>query len=144
MKKKVNNISKTLKHKDVILFDGYCNLCSWSVQFIIKRDKNDYFRFASLQSTVSSQLLNQFDLPDNFDQSVVLIEDTSIYFKSDAALRIAKKLRHLWPLLYLFRIVPRPLRDNMYSFIANHRFKWFGKKDSCYMPNEDLSYKFLV
>lgn len=144
MKKKVNNITQTLENKGVILFDGYCTLCSWSVQFIIKRDKQDYFRFASLQSEIGKSLIHQFGIPEDFDQSVVLIKDNSIYFKSEAVLRITKRLRHLWPFLYVFIIIPKLIRDGIYSFIAKNRFRWFGKKDSCYMPEEDLSYKFLA
>lgn len=129
--------------KGIILFDGYCNLCSWSVHFIIKRDAQDHFRFASLQSETGNYFLKKFKISGDFDQSVVLVEGNAIYFESDAALQTAKRLRHLWPLLYILILLPKPTRDTIYRFIAKNRFKWFGKKDSCYMPREDLSYKFL-
>lgn len=141
--KNSNNPLEKYKNKGIVLFDGYCNLCSWSVQFVIKRDTKDYFRFVSLQSESAKQLLNQFSLPTSFDSSLVLIEHRSIYFKSDAALNIARKLRHLWPGLYFFIIMPKAIRDEMYSLIAKNRFKWFGKKDECYLPKKDVSYKFL-
>lgn len=140
---KNSSIKDLDRKKGIILFDGYCNLCSWSVHFIIKRDVKDHFRFASLQSDVSYQLLSKLKVSGDFNQSVVLVEGNSVYFESNAALQITKRLRHLWPLLYILIIIPRPIRDTIYRFIAKNRYKWFGKKNSCYMPIEDLSYKFL-
>jgi len=129
--------------KGIILFDGYCNLCSWSVHFIIKRDVQDHFRFGSLQSETGSYFLKKFKLADNFNQSVALIEDEAIYFKSDAALRIAKRLRHCWPILFILIVIPTSIRDSVYDFIAKNRFNWFGRKETCFVPKKDFSYKFL-
>lgn len=143
MKKKVNNLNETIKNKGVILFDGYCNLCSWSVRFIIKRDQRDYFRFASLQSTIAKQILKDFDLPPEYDQSVILIQHHKIYFKSDAALQISKSLKGFWKYLYYFVYLPKKLRDLLYMIIAKYRYKLFGKKESCFVPDESLDYKFL-
>ena len=131
------------KNKGLVLFDGYCNLCSWSVQFIIKRDRTDYFRFASLQSEISKDILSKFDLPEDFEESVILIQGESIYFKSDAALRIVRNLNRHWKYFYYFIYLPKFIRDFAYNFIAKKRYKWFGKKDVCFVPVEDLSYKFL-
>ena len=131
------------EYKKIILFDGFCNLCSWSVNFIIKREKKDIFRFASLQSETGKHILIKFKLPEDFDKSIVLVENNSVYFKSDAALRIAKDLRSAWPLFYSFVIFPKAIRDYMYTFIASNRFKWFGKRDTCHIPTTDYHYKFL-
>jgi len=131
------------KNKGIVLFDGYCNLCSWSVQFIIKRHKKDYFRFASLQSPTGNQLTDKYKIPSDNTESVVLIENESVYFKSTAALRIAKKLTGLWPLSYCFIIVPIFIRDYIYSVIAKNRFKWFGKRTECYLPEKDKQELFL-
>lgn len=131
------------EYKKIILFDGLCNLCSWSVNFILNRDKKDIFRFASIQSETAKQILSKFKLPVDFEESVILIENNSVYFKSEAALRISKNLRHLWPLLFVLIIVPRFVRDSIYNFIAKNRFKWFGKKESCYTPEKNYNYKFL-
>jgi len=143
-KKKISQIRSSVdKEKAVVLFDGFCNLCSWSVQFIIKRDKKDYFRFASLQSEIASQFFKDYNIPKGFYQSIVLIENNAVYFKSDAALRIAHKLKGLWPVLYSFKITPKAFRDYIYTIIAKNRFKWFGKKEICYVPNEKYLVKFL-
>src|SRR5262245_44838144 len=95
----------------VVLFDGVCNLCTGSVQFILKRDPKAYFRFASLQSPAGQRLLNAYVLPAQSLESVILIEDQRLYKRSDAALRIARHLSGLWPLLTLLLFIPRPIRD---------------------------------
>jgi len=142
LKEKTSQI-KLLSDKRIILFDGLCNLCSWSVQFILKRDSKDYFRFSSMQSEVAEQLSNEFNIPKGFYQSLVLKENNSVYFKSDAVLRIAKKLKGLWPVFYVFILVPKPVRDYIYNIIALNRFKWFGKKEVCFLPEKNYSGKFL-
>ncbi|HAF30606.1 MAG TPA: thiol-disulfide oxidoreductase [Bacteroidales bacterium] len=136
-------MEKKPENKNIVLFDGLCNLCSWSVNFIIKRDYKDIFRFASLQSETGKHILIKFKLHEDFDKSIVLVENNSVYFKSDAALRIAKELRRAWPLFYSFIIFPKVIRDYMYTFIASKRFKWFGKRDTCHIPTTDYRYKFL-
>ena len=111
----------------VILFDGVCNLCNNSVQFIIKRDPMGRFRFAALQSAAAESLLKSTGagpLPD----SIVLVRDGRVYTQSGAVLRIARELRGLWPLAYAFIIVPRPLRDWAYRLVARNRYRWFGGK----------------
>lgn len=131
------------KNKGIVIFDGYCNLCAWSVQFIMKRHKKDYFRFASLQSATGKQIIERFKIPFDTAESVVLIENESIYYKSTAALRIAKRLRSLWPLSYFFIVVPKIIRDYIYTVIAKNRFKWFGKRTECYLPKNDEQDLFL-
>ena len=129
-------------HK-VILFDGVCNLCNGAVNFVIKRDKNDIFRFAALQSEVGKKLLNQFQIDPIKTDSIILIDNNKAYIKSAAALRIARRLNAAYPLLYGFVIVPKLVSDRIYDFIAARRYKWFGKKEFCMIPTKELQAKFL-
>lgn len=131
-----------LGNKGVILFDGICNLCNASVQFIIKRDKGDYFRFAALQSETGKAIANKYDVSDNAS-SVILIENEKKYIESTAALRIAKKLSGFWPLLYLFIIIPPPIRNELYRMIAKNRYRWFGKMEVCMTPSPEQTHKFI-
>jgi len=126
----------------VILFDGVCNLCSGSVQFILKRDKEKKFLFASLQSEYGQKLLQQFNLPvDNFN-SFILFQDGMIFTKSTAVLKIFQQLKN-WGWVKMFWIVPKFIRDAVYSVIANNRYKWFGKKNECWLPTPELKERFL-
>ncbi|QOR65207.1 thiol-disulfide oxidoreductase DCC family protein [Cytobacillus suaedae] len=126
----------------IILFDGECNFCDQSVQFIIKRDSKGYFKFTSLQSEIGIELLNKFNAPKDID-SFVLIEDNRCYFKSSAALRVCKKLRGAWKILYVFLVLPKTFRDFFYEIIAKNRYKWFGKKESCRIPSPEERKRFL-
>lgn len=131
-----------MKDKPVILFDGVCNLCSGSVRFILKRDKEKRFLFASLQSNYGQNLLKQFDLPaDNFN-SFILFQDGKIYSRSTAALKMFSQLKN-WGWVKIFRVVPTVIRDAVYSLIANNRYRWFGKKEECWLPTKDLKERFL-
>ena len=127
----------------VILFDGVCNLCSGFVQFVIPRDTEGKYRFASLQSDAGQALLAEHDLPADELESVVLIEGGESYVKSAAVIRIAADLGGAYRLLSPFRYVPRPVRDWVYDFVADHRYQWFGKKDRCMMPSDDVQSRFL-
>src|SRR5690606_19393827 len=126
----------------VILFDGVCNFCNSSVQFIIKRDPRGIYQFTSLQSEVGQKLLKDHEVPVELD-SFIYIEDEKIYFKSTAALRVFRNLKGLWKFLYIFIIVPRPLRDVVYGVIARNRYKWFGKRDACMIPSPEQRKTFL-
>jgi predicted DCC family thiol-disulfide oxidoreductase YuxK len=128
----------------VILFDGVCNLCSGAVQFIIKRDKKDVFRFASLQSSFGQSVLKKYKLPSHELSSVILVENDIIYTRSTGALKVAKQLSGGWPLLYMFIIVPRFIRDAVYNYVAKNRYKWFGKKQECWLPTPALKNKFII
>jgi predicted DCC family thiol-disulfide oxidoreductase YuxK len=130
-----------MKNQPVILFDGVCNLCQSSVQFIIKRDKKAKFKFAALQSEAGQKLLEGHSAPGL--DSVILAENDKIYTHSSAALRIAKELDGLWPMLYVFVIIPRPLRNLLYNWVATNRYRWFGKQESCMMPTPELRSRFL-
>ncbi|UAB80560.1 thiol-disulfide oxidoreductase DCC family protein [Marixanthomonas sp. SCSIO 43207] len=134
---------KTEKKHKIILFDGVCNLCNSSVTFAIKRDKNDIFRFAALQSEIGMQLISKFKIDTSQTDSIILVEGNKYYEKSSAALHIAKHLSGGWPLLYGFIILPKFIRNAVYDFIAKNRYKWFGKKESCMIPTPELQAKFL-
>jgi predicted DCC family thiol-disulfide oxidoreductase YuxK len=131
----------------VVLFDGVCNLCSASVRFIVEHDREAYFKFASLQSDVGARLLAEHGLPPpeagRDPTSVVLLENGRAYERSTAALRIARHLRGVWKLAWGFIVVPRFVRDAAYDFIAKHRYRWFGKQDTCMVPTPELRARFL-
>ncbi len=127
----------------VILFDGVCNLCNAVVIFIIKRDRKNLFRFASLQSAFGQSVLQKFHLSANTFNSFILFTSSKIYTKSAAALLVAKQLPGGWPLLYAFIVVPGFIRDAVYNFIASNRYKWFGKKEECWIPSPSLQTKFI-
>ncbi|PLR80792.1 thiol-disulfide oxidoreductase [Bacillus canaveralius] len=126
----------------IILFDGVCNLCHSSVQFIIKRDQQGYFKFASIQGDVGQKLLQEYNLKNNID-SIVLIEKRKAFIKSSAALRTASKLQGGWKLLVLLLLVPVPVRNFFYDWIAHNRYRWFGKQDSCMIPSPSMKERFL-
>jgi predicted DCC family thiol-disulfide oxidoreductase YuxK len=130
--------------RPVILFDGVCNLCNGSVLFIIKRDPRSQFYFAALQSDFGNEQLKNFGLPATELNSVLLIKGGTLYQKSNAALEIAKHLSGLWPVLYIFKIIPPFLRDGVYTWIARNRYRWFGKKDACMIPTPELKSRFLA
>ncbi|WP_066062843.1 thiol-disulfide oxidoreductase DCC family protein [Neobacillus soli] len=126
----------------IILFDGVCNLCNSSVQFILKRDPGGHFKFASLQGETGQRLLKMHRLNPDLN-SFVLIEDEKVYVKTNAALRVCKVLSGSWKVLTIFLIIPGLIRDPLYDFIANNRYKWFGKKESCMLPLPEWKNRFL-
>jgi len=128
----------------IILFDGVCNLCNGFVQFVIKNDRQGYFKFAALQSEAGKSLLsklhpNHNNLPD----SVILIENQEVYFKSEAAVRIFSKLKGPVKYLAYSKFLPLWIRDKVYDFVARNRYSWFGKKNSCVVPGPDVQSRFL-
>lgn len=129
--------------KKIILFDGVCNLCSRSVQFILKRDRKNQFLFTSLQGNTGQEYLQKFHLPANELNSFILVEGDRFYNRSAATLRVARLLGGGWSLLYAFMILPRFIRDGVYNFIARNRYRWFGKKEECWVPTPELKAKFL-
>ncbi|MGI9014282.1 MAG: thiol-disulfide oxidoreductase DCC family protein [Phycisphaerales bacterium] len=131
----------------VILFDGDCNLCNNAVRWVIARDRRAVFSFASLQSEAARNLLqsraaNEFDI-ENLPDTVVMIDEKGVHIRSAAAIRIARSLGFPWSLLRVFMIVPRPVRDWVYNFIARRRYRWFGRGDSCMVPTPELRERFL-
>ena len=127
----------------VILFDGVCNFCSFWVKFVIRRDPKGKFRFAPLQSPMGREAARALALPENPPASVILKEDGRYYVRSPASLRILRRLAGLWPLFYLLIAVAAPLRDLAYKLIANNRYRWFGKNDSCFVPTPEIRARFL-
>jgi predicted DCC family thiol-disulfide oxidoreductase YuxK len=127
----------------VVLFDGVCNLCNSSVQFLIQNDKKKQLRFASLQSDFGQEVLRKFNLPQTDFNSFVLLEGEKVYLRSSAALRIAYYLGGFWNIFQIFWIIPPFIRNAIYNFIAKNRYKWFGKKTECMMPSPELRERFL-
>ena len=128
----------------IILFDGVCNLCNDAVKLVIEKDKNDVFRFASLQSELGKRLTRERGIDPEKMNSVILIEPGIAYYqRSTAALEISKHLSGGYSLLKYFSFLPENFRDGIYNFIANNRYKWYGKKDACMIPTPELKAKFL-
>jgi predicted DCC family thiol-disulfide oxidoreductase YuxK len=127
----------------IVLFDGVCNLCNSAVQFIIRHDKKNAFMFTSLQSEAGQKLLTQYNFPLDELNSFILIENNIAYTRSTGALKVAKKLNGIWPWLYSFIIIPKIFRDSIYDLFAKNRYKWFGKKDACIIPTQELKARFL-
>jgi predicted DCC family thiol-disulfide oxidoreductase YuxK len=129
--------------RKIILFDGVCNLCNHSVQFIIKHDQHALFSFASLQSEAAAHLLGEFNLSSNQLDSVVYIDGNKLYTESTAALKIANHLKAPWKFASIFIIIPKPLRNFFYKIIAKNRYKWFGKQSECMIPTPDMKKRFI-
>ena len=131
--------------KKIILFDGVCNLCDSSVQYIIKHDKNDVFRFVALQSELGQKIIKHIGISQNYIDSIVLYEPgKAYYYKSSAVLEIAKNLNGILTLGTIFKIIPTGLRNILYDYIAKNRYKWYGKQESCMVPTPELKEKFLT
>lgn len=127
----------------VILFDGVCNLCNSSVNFIIDRDPKQKFSFAALQSDYGrARLLELGGDPDKLD-SVVLVHKDRLYTKSRAALEVARRMRGLYPLAYVFIIIPPFIRNALYNWVARNRYRWFGERNECRMPTPELKSRFV-
>jgi len=127
----------------VLLFDGVCNLCNASVQWILKRDHKAHFRFAALQSEFGQQILQKHGLTTEQFDTVVLSVGDRIFLRSDAPLEIVRRLGGFWKLFYLFKILPRPLRDALYNFVARNRYRWFGRQAACMLPRPEWKGRFL-
>ena len=132
------------KHKKLILFDGVCNLCNSSVQYVIKRDKKEHFLFTALQSDIGKQILDAYKIDTTKIDSILLyIPKKGIDYKSTAALKVAASLGFPVNLMAIFFIVPAFIRNWVYDFIAKNRYKWYGKKESCMIPTPELKSRFL-
>jgi len=131
------------QHFPIVLFDGVCNLCNGVIKFTIKRDKKELLHFASLQSSPAKELMRQFELDENQLKTFVYIEDNKAYTRSTAGLKLVRNFGGLWPLLYGFIIIPKPIRDIVYNFISNNRYRWFGKEESCMIPSPEIKARFL-
>jgi len=116
--------------KNIVLFDGICNLCNSAVDFILRRDRKNQFRFVSIQSQEGQKLIARFKIPDNLD-SVIMLKGEIVYTESEAAIEIAKMLPTPWKWTTIFRFVPLEIRNGIYRWIAKNRYHWFGKRDQC-------------
>lgn len=128
----------------IIFFDGVCNLCNASVQFVIAHDKKDQFKFTALQGDYAKEVLPKSNVDLEKLNTILLLEDGKLYTKSSAALRVARKLNGLIPLLYAFIIVPKFIRDWIYDIIAKNRYQWWGRQESCWVPTPELKSKFIA
>lgn len=132
------------KDKKIILFDGVCNLCDATVQFIIKRDKKDVFRFVALQSDLGQEIVNHIGIDTSKTDSIILYEPgQAYYYKAQAALKIASALGGIYSILSVFTLLPKSLSNAVYDYIARNRYKWYGKKDECMLPTPQMRAKFL-
>jgi len=132
------------KHKKIILFDGVCNLCESSVLFVIKFDKKDEFRFVALQSDLGKKIIHHIGMDFKHIDSIVLYEPgIAYYYKSQAALEIAKSLGGFFHFGTLFRIIPNGIRNWVYDYVAKNRYVWYGKKELCMIPTPEIQSKFL-
>jgi predicted DCC family thiol-disulfide oxidoreductase YuxK len=129
--------------KYIVIFDGVCNLCNASVRFIVKRDRHRIFLFTPQQSETGKRLMEKAGLDPGKIESIVLLEVNCVYLRSTAALRISSRLRRCWPLSGIFFIVPTCIRDAIYRYIASSRYRWFGRREQCMVPDANLSRVFL-
>lgn len=127
----------------IVLFDGVCNFCNASVNFVIERDRAGYFKFAPLQSEIGEELTAKHNIDTTETDSVIVVENEKAYTHSSAALRIAKRLDGFWSWAYAFVIIPKPIRDLAYRIFAKQRYRLFGKQDACMMPTPDIRARFL-
>lgn len=132
-----------IDNNPLLLFDGVCNLCNGAVNFVIDRDRNRRFVFASLQSTLGQQIAEQYQLPKEDFNSMVLLKNNKVYLRSNAALEISRDLSGSWPLLYGLKVIPRFFRDWIYTIISTNRYKWFGRQDQCRVPTVDIQNRFV-
>jgi predicted DCC family thiol-disulfide oxidoreductase YuxK len=129
--------------KDVVIFDGICNLCAHSVQFILRHEAKPEILFASLQSAQGARLLREFNFNPDDAKTFVLISGGKAYVKSTAAIRVARQLRGAWKLLSAVWVIPRPVRNYLYDLVARNRYRWFGQLEACMVPTPDLACRFL-
>ena len=127
----------------IVLFDGVCNFCNASVNFVIERDKAGYFKFAPLQSEIGEELAAKHGIDKIDTDSVIVVENEKSYTHSSAAMRIAKELDGIWSALYVFVVVPKPIRDFFYKLFAKNRYRLFGKQEACMMPTPEIRTRFL-
>jgi predicted DCC family thiol-disulfide oxidoreductase YuxK len=127
----------------VVIFDGVCNLCSHTVQFIVAHERAPTISFASMQSSAGARLMRQFGLDPNDAKTFVLVEERAPYVRSEAAIRISRHLRMPWRLLGLVRFIPRRVRDYAYDTVARNRYRWFGRREYCMVPSSSIAGRFL-
>ena len=128
------------ERKEILLFDGFCNVCHGAVRFILRRERISALHFAPLQSETGKTLLRKYGYPEDYLDGLVLIENQRAHDQSSACLRVAKKLKFPWNLFFLFLVIPKPIRDLLYRIIASMRYRFWGRRDTCSIPqNVDIS-----
>ncbi len=138
-----DTLQQRIDGKTLVFFDGVCNFCNGSVNFIIDRDPRSQMMFAPLQSEAAQRILEEHSFVSDLD-TIVVLDGGRLYTHSSAGIRIVRKLNGLWPLLSIGWIVPRPLRDGVYRWVAHNRYKWFGKEEVCRMPTPDIRARFVA
>ena len=137
-------VNKFPKQKKIILFDGVCNLCNSSINYVIDKDVDDEFRFLALQSDLGKELQNYLGITSKTLDSIILfIPDEAYYIKSTAAIKIMSRFSGAWKLISIFNIIPASIRDFIYDVVARNRYKWYGKQNQCRIPTPELKSKFL-
>ncbi len=132
------------KDKKIILFDGVCNLCDSTVQYLIKRDNKDVFRFVALQSEIGKQIIEHIGIDTTKTDSIILYEPgKGYYYKAEAAINIATQLGGIYKLMRIFSVLPKGFNNAVYDYVAKNRYKWYGKKDECMIPTPEMKAKFL-
>jgi predicted DCC family thiol-disulfide oxidoreductase YuxK len=131
------------RNQSIIIFDGVCNLCEFSVQFIIKHDRHETFKFVAAQSPKGMDLQRLYGVDTLMDGTVILVKGNQAFIKSDAAVEIAKDLDYPWNFLQVAKFIPRSFRDFIYSAISRNRYRWFGKKNQCLLPDDQITKRFL-
>jgi predicted DCC family thiol-disulfide oxidoreductase YuxK len=129
--------------ESILLFDGHCSLCNGAVDFVLKRDIRKKLLLASIQGTAGQGVLKKYELPPSYLDTLVLVEEGKVYLGSTAALRVARLLGGGWPLFYGLIIIPKGIRDRIYQWISEHRYQWFGRRDTCRMPTANEQEHFL-
>lgn len=132
-----------MQRESILLFDGHCSLCNAAVDFVLKRNTKKKLLFASIQGTAGQRVLKKYQLPPSYLDTLVLVEQGKVYLGSTAALRVARHLGGGWPLFYVLIIIPKGIRDRIYQWIGNHRYRWFGRRASCRMPTASEKSHFL-
>ena len=142
--KQKNKMLNLPENKKIILFDGVCNLCNSSVQFVIQHDEKDIFRFVALQSDLGKEIIKHIGIDATKIDSIILYEPgIAYYYKSNATIKIAETLGEFLSMIWIFKILPLSIRDLVYDYIAKNRYKWYGKKESCMLPTPEIQSKFL-
>src|SRR5690606_35315461 len=139
----IDSMSRVQDRYDIVLSDGVCNLCNAAVDLIVRNDKRGRFKVGALQDAKTKELLQDYLINSDYLDSIILIRGDQVFYKSRAALEITKKLKGLWPLLYVFVVVPAFIRDPIYDWIARNRYRWYGKKETCRLPTAEERARFL-
>ncbi len=137
-----NQSSLSNPQHPTLLFDGVCNLCNASVQWVLLHDPKGVFHFSALQSDTGQDLLKQHNLDTQNFNTVVLVEGKNLFLRSDVPLEIVRRLGGFWQLLYVFKIIPRALRDVVYNWIAKNRYRWWGRREECMLPRPEWKARF--